>query len=358
MKRQTSSNVLLWSVRYPRGSAVQLQNWIEICIDALRSTPSASSSDLRSTVSQFGSDSIFEDVLSSLSCHILAFGRWWMASLLASRNRRVWCEDMWSKWHHGCRVMIDLNLLSRRLEPPLPCWATTWTSWLSLQLVLGSGKSWVCPKMGSQKHGNFDGKSTDQPWDCGYGIFRSMYCLLAMFQVPMVLQKPSLRDEALQCPCKRIVLASALKARQAVVFANSTAFVGMQSESQLFPHFCRFTFLCPCTFTLSYQLCLDETQPRWLSFEQWIPRFKTLDSCPKMAILMGKGSHADHGVLEGFGTAGRNLRHLLSRQYITWNGLFQRCFERRRCSAEALPSWSCPCWDAKVKAVALLAPAI
>jgi hypothetical protein len=100
--------------------------------------------------------------------------------------------------------MIDLNLLSRRLEPPLPCWATTWTSWLSLQLVLGSGKSWVCPKMGSQKHGNFDGKSTDQPWDCGYGIFRSMYCLLAMFQVPMVLQKPSLRDEALQCPCKRI----------------------------------------------------------------------------------------------------------------------------------------------------------
>ena len=142
-------------------------------------------------------------------------------------------------------------------------------------------------------------------------------------------------------PCN--VLASALKARQAVVFANSTAFVGMQSESQLFPHFCRFNFLCPCTFTLSYQLCLDETQPRWLSFEQWIPRFKTLDSCPKMAILMGKGSHADHGVLEGFGTAGRNLRHLLSRQYITWNGLFQRCFERRRCSAEALPSWSCPC---------------
>ena len=130
-------------------------------------------------------------------------------------------------------VKTDTDVPRRKLEPPLRCWVTTWTSWLSLQLVLGSGKLWVCPKMGSQKHGNLDGESNDQPGDSGYHIFRCMYCLLAMFKVPMVLQKPSLRDEALQCPCKRC--GNALKARQAVVFANSTAFVGMQSESQLFP---------------------------------------------------------------------------------------------------------------------------
>ena len=42
-----------------------------------------------------------------------------------------------------------------------------------------------------------------------------MYCLLAMFQVPMVLQKPSLGDEA-----------SALKARQAVVFCQLNRICG------------------------------------------------------------------------------------------------------------------------------------